>query len=357
MKRIGFAGPGRTGSPAAARLRLPGTELDVSRLCLGGNRLGTELDGEASFALLDAFREAGGNFVDTARVYADWIDGAERSASEKTLGRWMDARGVRDEVVVATKGGHPPLDAPHRHRLDAASLRADANASRENLGVDTIPLFYVHRDREALPAVRIVEALEGLRDDGLIRHYAASNWRSERLEEAARAAERHGWQGFVANQPEWSLARRNPGTAPADLVAMDDRAFAWHERSGTVAVPYSPQARGYFDKVAAGRLDEATEAAYDNAANRTVSRALSSLADELGATPTQVALATLLAAPFPVVPVIGCRTSEQVLASFASLTVELSPERRDALRTARDDTHVRRIEGTSPQHAPRENTR
>ena len=196
-------------------VRLPGTDLDVSRICLGGNRFGAQLDQEASFELLDIFHEAGGNFVDTAHVYADWLPDIERSSSEKTIGRWLAARGLRGKVVVATKGGHPELGNPASRRLDRASLREDATGSRDNLGTEDVPIFYVHRDDPGRPVDEILGALEELRGEGIIRHYAASNWTLPRLVEARRVAQRAGWQGFVANQPEWSLARRNPGSAAA----------------------------------------------------------------------------------------------------------------------------------------------
>lgn len=310
----------------APLLRLPGTGLDVSRICLGGNRFGAQLDRDASFEVLDIFHEAGGNFIDTAHVYADWIPEIERSASEKTIGRWLAARGLQDGVVVATKGGHPDLASPAQGRLDPRSLREDAEGSRENLGIGRLPLFYLHRDDPARPVEDILGALEELRDRGVVRHYAASNWTPARLAEATRTARRNGWQGFVANQPEWSLAQRNPGSAAADLVAMDAGMLAWHRQTGTAAIPYSAQARGYFDKLAAGRVDPATAEAYDGPRNRALSERLGGIAARLGATPTQVMLAILLRAPFPVVPVVGARTRAQILSCFESLTLDLGEQ-------------------------------
>lgn len=306
----------------AARVALPGTELSVSRFCLGGNRFGGDLDQDASFALLDAFVEAGGNFIDTAHVYADWIPGNETSSSEKTLGRWLASRRPTD-VVIATKGGHPPLGEPSRSRLDAASLRHDVEEGLRNLGQDRLDLFYLHRDDPARPAADILAATEELRGAGLIRHYGASNWSTARLEEARAAAARHGWQGFVANQAEWSLARRNPQTIPADLHVMDARMVALHRRYELPAIPYSAQAKGYFDKLKRAALDAATERLYDNPENRRLAGELLALTAAHDAEPTQLMLAAMIRAPFPTVPVVGCRTPEQVRASFASLSIDL----------------------------------
>ncbi len=303
------------------RIRLPGTELDVSRLCLGGNRLGGDLGQNASFALLDAFVELGGNFLDTAHVYADWIPGNEKSSSEKTLGRWLRSRRPQG-IVIATKGGHPGEDGARR--LDPASLRRDAEEARGNLGVDTLDLFYVHRDDPARAAADILGALEQLRSDGLIRHYGASNWSAVRLEEAKQAAAAQGWQGFAANQCDWSLARRNAGSIPSDLHVMDGEMAAFHMRTGLAAIPYSAQAKGYFEK-AQDTLGETLAHLYESPRNRALAGDLMAMAGHLGATPTQIMLGVLMRAPFPVVPVIGCRTPVQVAESFASLRVTPSP--------------------------------
>lgn len=311
------------------RIALPGTELVVSRLCLGGNRFGGGLDQAESFALLDALVAAGGNFIDTAHVYADWIAGNETSSSEKTLGRWLASRRPAG-IVVATKGGHPPLATPTVSRLDPESLRRDVEDGLANLGLDRLDLFYLHRDDPGRPVAEILGALEALRDEGLLRHYGASNWSLARLEEADAAARRQGWQGFVANQSEWSLARRNPETIPGDLHVMDAAMVAFHRRTGMAAIPYSAQAKGYFDKVAAG-LDEATARLYDNAGNRALAGDLAVLAAGHGATPTQIMLAALVRAPFPTVPVVGCRTPQQVASSLASLSIPLTEAQASGL--------------------------
>jgi aryl-alcohol dehydrogenase-like predicted oxidoreductase len=315
---------------------LPGTSLSVSRLCLGGNRLGAQLDHAASFALLDAFADRGGNFIDTAHVYADWLPDVERSCSEKTIGRWLAARGAAGRAVVATKIGHPPLDNPTLRRLDAASLRRDIEEALANLGLPRLDLVYLHRDDPDRPADEILGSLEEFRQAGLVRYYGASNWSALRLAEAQETAQRHGWQGFSANQPEWSLALRNPGSVQDDLFAMDCRMHEWHAQYHVAAIPYSAQAKGYFDKVIAAALDEATARAYDNPTNRVRADVLNKLALRTGATPTQVALNILTCGPVPTIPVIGPRTVKQIESSFDSLSIELSDD--DLLRQLAEDS-------------------
>lgn len=304
---------------------LPGTSLEVGDICLGGNRLGGELDRDASYALLDAFAQAGGSFIDTAHVYADWLQDVERSCSEKMLGRWCDDRRPED-IVIATKIGHPPLQGEPMARLDAASLRQDVAEALDNLRTDCLPLVYLHRDDPGTPAEAILEVLEELVADGLIHHYAASNWTAARLGEGQGAAVRYGWQGFRANQAEWSLAARNPGAAAGDLHSMEEGMVAWHRRTGVAAVPYSAQARGYFDKIRDNSLDDVAARNYDNPVNRARGATLAHLADRHGVTPTEAMLALFRLAPFPVIPVVGCRTPEHVASSVRALDLRLDPD-------------------------------
>jgi aryl-alcohol dehydrogenase-like predicted oxidoreductase len=314
-------------------IRLPGTSLDVSALCLGGNRFGGELDRDASFALLDAFVAAGGNFVDTAHAYADWLPGVERSCSEKTIGRWRSARDGGG-IVVATKIGHPLLDGSRAKRLDRAALREDVASAIDNLGGRPIDLVYLHRDDPERPVADILGALEEMCSEGLIRHYAASNWTAARLEAASVEAVANGWQGLVANQAEWSLARRNAGSAASDLYAMDAGMIAWHRRIGAAAIPYSSQARGFFDKFARGPIDPATARNYDSPENRSRGEMLLAVARAHGLTPTETMLALFKFAPFPVIPVVGGRDAAQIASSFRGISADLDADDVPALLAA-----------------------
>ncbi|WP_370185454.1 aldo/keto reductase [Rhodococcus wratislaviensis] len=306
------------------RAALAGTDLTVSRLCLGGNRFGSALDADESFALLDAYAELGGNFLDTALAYADWVPGVERSCSEKTVGRWLSARGRRD-MVIATKGGHPDLHHPAGPRLDAASLRADAYASVQNLGGAPIDLYYLHRDDPARPIDDILDTMESLVAEGAIRYYAASNFSAARLTAAADCAHRTGARGFVANQLEWSLAAPKPERVAPDLTYMDADLLTFHRTTGLPAVPYSAQAKGYFDKMRnTAALPESVER-YDTPDNTRTADRLHRLADQYAVEATALALRALIDCDIPTVPVIGCRTVEQLHGSWTALTIELDP--------------------------------
>ena len=296
-------------------IKIPKTDLTPSLLCLGGVPLGSVLDERRSFALLDAFVAQGGTFLDTARVYADWLPG-ERSTSEKTIGRWLKQRRQRDRLVIATKGAHPELTAMHRPRLDRASIVADLDQSLRNLQTDVIDLYWLHRDDPLTPVAVLLDTLQDQLRAGKIRAYGCSNWRAERIAAAQACAQSQGWPGFVADQMLWSLAAVAQETLPdPTMVAMQGALFDLHAASGLPALPYAAQANGYFQRAAEGTLDgmnAASRLLYDTPENRRRSQAVQALAAETGRSISAIVLGYLLGQPFPVLPIVGCRTVTQV---------------------------------------------
>src|SRR6187549_1889932 len=176
------------------------TDLDVFGLCLGGNVFGWTADEAESFAVLDAYTAAGGNFVDTANSYL-----VEHGASETIIGRWMAERGNRDEIVLATKvgGGKGPVRS-----LSPDTVAAEAEASLERLRTDRIDLYYAHFDDEATPLEESLRAFDALVRAGTVRHIAASNYTPERLTAALELQREHGLAEFVALQPHYNLVER-----------------------------------------------------------------------------------------------------------------------------------------------------
>jgi aryl-alcohol dehydrogenase-like predicted oxidoreductase len=291
--------------------QLPGVPLAVTSICLGTGALGSpEVPPDRAFALYDAYAAGGGNFLDTAHVYASWIAGGE-GASETCIGAWLRARGNRDRVVVASKGAHPELSNMNRSRLDDVSIASDIDDSRRRLGVDTIDLWYLHRDDPKVPVKPILECLAGHIRLGHVRAVAASNWGPARLAEAATLARTNGLPAFAASQIEWSLAARSPKHPPGGgCLAMDAATLAYHAASGLAQVPFSAQANGFFAK----DLAEACRklAHYDTPANRRRWHAVRRIAGELGATPNAVALAWLLQHPHGGFAIVGPKTVAQV---------------------------------------------
>lgn len=311
-------------------IRLPGVEIAIAPLALGTNHLGSTLDDDASFALLDRHLDRGGTMIDTALIYADWLPDVERSCSERVIGRWLRSRRAADRVVVATKGGHPGLDAPGISRLDAASLRSDLQRSLQNLGLTRVPLWWLHRDDPALPVAEIVEAVEQLRIEGLVAAWGVCNWTADRLAAARTVAAEHDVAGPIADSAGFALAPPAPGALAADLVTLGPTLAELHTRTQLPLVAYSAQAKGWFDKVRLG-TSEALDPTFDHGESRMAAADLAQIADERDVTPTEVALAAVRLLPFPTIAVAGPRTAAQLDSCWRAMRLDLD-EHRPRLR-------------------------
>lgn len=313
---------------------LPGTNLRVSSICLGTADFGSTIDAPTAFRMLDFYLDSGGNFIDTAKIYADWLPG-ERSVSEKTIGRWLRQSSNRHRIVLATKGAHPHLETMLTPRLSRAEILSDLDASLRHLGVEMIDLYWLHRDDPNRPVAEILETLNDAVRWGKIRAFGCSNWRTERIRAAQETALAHGLLPFAANQMFWNLARVDAQTmGDPTLVAMDDTLHRYHRETGLAAIPYSSQANGFFNKMAQGRVDALSplhQQMYLHAENLARFKQADRLCRETGLTMTQVVLGYLLSQPFPTVPIIGPRTPEQLADSLNAAEIRLTPEQVRAL--------------------------
>lgn len=310
----------------------------MSALCCGGADFGTACKGAAMDALLSAFRDAGGNFVDTAHFYAVLRPGGD-GASERALGDYVHRHG-RGDLVIATKGGGPPMAGYRRTDawLSPARVGADLDDSLSRLDVDTIDLFWLHRDDTRMSVGEIVEALNAEIQRGRVRFLGASNWSAARISAANAYAAEHGLQGFVAGQPEWSLACKNipeseladdSGLAPRFMTADD---LSTYRQEKITVIPYAPTARGYF----ASRGERGCEA-YDNALSRARLKRCLEIAATSGAAPGQVALAWLLHQEFPVFPIIGTLDPAHLQEALAAPDLVLTPEQVRSLTCSEQD--------------------
>ena len=305
---------------------LDATDLTVSPLCLGANVFGWTADERASFAVLDAYRAAGGNFIDTADGYGDWVEGNPRGASERIIGRWMAARGNRDELVVATKVGR----AQGMRGLAAATIRAGAEASLERLATDRIDLYYAHADDPDTLLDETMTAFDALVREGKVRHVAASNYTAPRLAEALRVSDRGGLARYVALQPEYNLVSRAEYGDDLQQLCVAE---------GIACMPYSGLASGFLTgkyrpggpDVESPRADSAARHLDDGAG---VLAALDEVAVAHSTTVAAVALAWLLAQPGVTAPIASARSPEQLAELLPMATLELSPAELDRLSSA-----------------------
>jgi aryl-alcohol dehydrogenase-like predicted oxidoreductase len=316
-----------------AKVTLGRTDLSVSRLCCGTNMLGWLLDQGASNAVLDAFAEAGGNFIDTARSYGDWAPDAPAGASERAVGAWLKHQRRRD-FVVATKGGFFDLRVGDwRNRVTPADIAADLGQSLDHLGIDTIDLYFLHADNPEAPVEPIVEALIAHRQAGRIRHFAASNWAATRIAAANAHAATLGEPGFVASETFWGLAVPDPAGAGAQGYQhyYEGEYEALHA-GGLPILAYAAQSGGYFTKRAQGADLGPLAARYAHPANDRRLAVVQDLAARHGVSINAVVLAYLLNQPHQTIPIFGGSRPDQVRDSLTAADLVLSPEDLARLR-------------------------
>lgn len=315
---------------------IPGTELTPSVICLGTSNFGEAVSRETSFELMDRFLDRGGNFLDTAKVYSDWLPG-ELSRSEKNIGQWLKSRNNRNRIVLATKGAHPELETMHIPRLSREDINYEVEHSLLNLQTDYIDLYWLHRDDPLRPVEDIIDTMNTLVQQGKIRYFGCSNWRSERIEAAQHYAVSKGMQGFAASQNKWSLASYSPGNDPT-TVTLDENELAYHERTGLPAIPYNSQASGFFS----GRykIEMLLELSPENnhvwklcnEKNLRKLQCIESIAKRQNITMTQVSLGYLRAHPFALFPISGCKTIAQLEDSCSAGDVMLDDQSFAELR-------------------------
>jgi aryl-alcohol dehydrogenase-like predicted oxidoreductase len=307
------------------RRRIPDTDLEVSALCQGLGSFGTSIRGQEADGLYHAFRQAGGDFFDTAHCYSFWVEGG-LGASERALGECLLRHGDRNRVVVATKGGQPDggpsYPRPDRY-ISPQTVASDITESLQRLGLDRIDLYYLHRDDTRVPAGEIIEILNAQIARGRIRHLGASNWSIRRIAEANEHARARGLHGFAASQPQWNLAQpnANPPTSDPATRFLTDQDVEWHAEHALTVIPYSSTARGYFATGGRSAAD-----AYDNPVSRARLQRAQELAELLGCSVNQVVLAYLMNHDFTVVPILGTLNVEHLKDAIGADDVKLSSE-------------------------------
>ncbi len=308
---------------------IPHTDLRPATLCLGTADIGSAIDRDTSFRMLDTYREQGGNFIDSALVYANWLPG-ERSVSEKLIGAWLRERGCRDEMVLATKGAHPELSSMQVSRLSRDDITHDVESSLTHLQTDRIDLYWLHRDDPRRPVEDIIDSLHSLVRAGKIRYVGCSNWRVERIKAAREYAATKGWIGFVADQPLWNMAVVDASTiGDPTIVVMDEQLFRYHQETNMAAVPFSGQANGLFQYLQRGAFEKMRpghQRMYASPENPRRYERAAQLGRETGLSITQIVLAYLQSQPFPTFPIVGPRSMEQLADTLQASEARLTPE-------------------------------
>lgn len=303
---------------------IPGIEKPVSRL-VQGTAMITQQNQEWGLDLFDSVFELGCTTFDTAHNYGGGL-------SERLLGRWMRERGLRDKVVIITKGAHP-YDG--RKRVTPDDIVSDVRDSLERLGIDTIDLYLLHRDDPDVPVGPIVEVLNAHKAAGKIKVFGGSNWSRQRIQAANDYAAAHGLTPFTITSPNFSLAEQFQEPWPGCIsISRDADSRAWYTQNQMPVFAWSSVAGGffsgrfrrdnldtfdaYFDKVCVQTYCyEGNFQRYDRAAEK---------AREKGVTVPQIAMAYVLSQPLNLFALVGHESRDELITNMAALDLKLTPD-------------------------------
>ena len=305
------------------------TDLFVSSICMGTAIIGSTVNERDSFERLDMFFENGGNFLDTSNVYADWIEGIEKSVSEKTIGKWIKSRKLENEIVVATKGGHGELNGPiiGKTRLGREELNEQISSSLENLCIDYIGLYYLHRDDISIPVERIMDTLFENIDKGYIKNIGCSNWSLERLKLANEYARKCNREGFVVSSDRWSLAKFKPDKEPSIVPFSKDR-FDYIKEHNITEIPFQAMGRGTLSLIAEGKDPDDN---YSIDENYILSANAVEIAKKYDTSVAAISIAYLTNQEIDVIPIMFFDNVNQIIEAFKGANVNLTKEEVERL--------------------------
>jgi aryl-alcohol dehydrogenase-like predicted oxidoreductase len=324
--------------------RLGKSGLFVHPIALGTMQFGWSADEETSYAVMDAFVEAGGNLIDTADIYSNWVPNNPGGVSEEIIGRWMKRRGNRERVLIATKvrgpmghngseGRNHPLQ---REGLSRKWILRAAEDSLRRLQTDYIDLYQVHWIDNQVPIEETLSALTDLVRRGWVRYIGCSNFSAWRLMQALWVSDKHGFESFVSVQPEYSLVQPTRANFEREIARVC-------EAYGLGVIPYSPLAGGFLTgKYRRGEgLPESVRA--QGIANNRMNEQNWAILDKVlevaagrNAHPAQVALAWLLAKPYVSAPIVGANSVAQLRDLMPAASLQLSSEEVAALDQVSD---------------------
>lgn len=310
--------------------RLGRTGLKVSALCLGTMQWGWTASEEEGCRVMDAFVEAGGNFIDTADVYSRWVPGNPGGVSEEIIGRWMKARGNRRQIVLATKVRGRMWDGPNGEGLSRVHIVQACEDSLRRLQTDTIDLYQTHYYDADTPIDETLHALDDLVRAGKVRYVGCSNYPAWRLTQALWTSDKFDLARFDALQPHYSLIHR---------AEFERELQPLCEALQIGVIPYSPLAGGFLTgKYRRDQLPDSQRAGgvrrYLNDQGFALLDKLDAVAARHGATDAQIALAWLLQQPVITSPIFGANSLPQLEEILKATPITLSAEDVEALNQA-----------------------
>jgi aryl-alcohol dehydrogenase-like predicted oxidoreductase len=304
--------------------KLGNSGLQVSTLCFGGNVFGWTADENQSFKLLDAWVEAGGNFIDTADVYSRWAPGNQGGESEAIIGRWLRRNAKtrsRASVIIATKVGMEM--GPERKGLSRKYILKSINDSLKRLGTDYVDLYQSHTDDRSVPLEETLDTYAGLIKAGKVRYIGASNYDATRLAEALEVSRRQRLPAYVSLQPEYNLYKRASYEAELEPLCRSRNVGVigfYSLASGFLSGKY----RSAADTQHGARGSRV--ATYMNERGLRILAALDQVAARHHANPTRVALAWLIARPGVTAPIASATSLDQLHDLVEATRLDLHPD-------------------------------
>ncbi len=305
------------------------TGLKVSELCLGTMQFGWTTDEENAFAIMDAFLEAGGNFLDTADVYSNWAVGNPGGVAETMIGKWLRQRGNRQQIVLATKVRGRMWEGPSGEGLSRAHITKAIDDSLRRLDTDFIDLYQTHWFDPDTPIEETLRALEDLVHQGKVRYLGCSNYPAWRLCQALWTSDRAGLARYDSLQPHYNLVHRAEFERELLPLCQDQRLGV---------IPYSPLAGGFLTgkyrkeaPVPKSARAQGIVHRYLSDKNFTLLERLETLGKKRGKTILQMALGWLLTNPVVTSPIIGANTVEQLREILGAVGLRLSQEEKATL--------------------------
>ena len=312
--------------------KLGRTGLKVAALCLGGNTFGWTTDQQASEAVLDAYLEAGGNFIDTADVYSRWAPGNVGGESETALGTWMSARKNRARVIMATKVMGPMGPGPNDTGLSRSHIIEGVEASLRRLQTDYIDLYQAHWDDRDTPLDETLRAFDDLVRSGKVRYIGASNYVAFRLTRALWESDKRSLVRYESIQPKYNLVFRDEYERELEPLCLEQQIGV---------IPYSTLGSGFLSGKyrASEPLPQTARAGgvqktYMNDRGFAILAAVEKVASKVGATPAQVALSWLVHRPGMTAPIASATSVAQLKEIVGAVDLKLDEESTQALDKA-----------------------
>lgn len=315
--------------------KINNTDINASKIVLGTDAFGSTLSEQQSFEMMDIYIDFGGNVLDTASAYANWMC-EEKSVSEKTIGKWLASRKCRDKVIIATKGGHPDNDNMRIPRLGREELTEDFTNSLVNLKTDYIDIYWLHRDDENKSVEEIMDTLNSIYKTGAARCFGVSNWKYERIQAANRYCAAKGYPAIVASQIQYSLGVVNKNALMPGIFAMDNQEYKKYCGDSVAMFAFSSQAKGFFSILAdAGeaKLSDSMRAEYLNPYNVELTNKIKHLADEKSVPVSSVVTAALICdSKLNTYAQIGTRKTSRLIETMSCSDFTLDQNEIDMLK-------------------------